>query len=139
MQADKSFSTDDGEPSHSAGAPILAAIKSLEMSNVLVIVIRYFGGTKLGVRGLIEAYRTAAEDALSHTEAYPLIPMVNFRLNYTYEQTSLINKLLHPFIYTVVKSTYTDSCEQIISIRESEFPKLAHVLERAGYHFHILT
>jgi uncharacterized YigZ family protein len=56
---------DDGEPNHSAGDPILGQIRSKNITNVLVIVVRYFGGTKLGVGGLISAYKTAAEDALN--------------------------------------------------------------------------
>ena len=55
---------DDGEPNHSAGDPILGQINSKELTNTLVVVVRYFGGTKLGVSGLITAYRTAAEEAL---------------------------------------------------------------------------
>ncbi|MCX2742859.1 YigZ family protein [Mangrovivirga sp. M17] len=59
-------SNDDGEPNHSAGDPILGQIKSFELSGVLVVVIRYFGGTKLGVGGLINAYKTAAQEALNN-------------------------------------------------------------------------
>src|SRR5690242_5641679 len=55
---------DDGEPNHSAGDPILGQIRSRNLTNVLVVVVRYFGGTKLGVGGLISAYKTAASDAL---------------------------------------------------------------------------
>ncbi len=55
---------DDGEPNHSAGDPILGQIRSRELSDTLVVVVRYFGGTKLGVGGLINAYRTAAANAL---------------------------------------------------------------------------
>ena len=59
---------DDGEPNHSAGTPILNQIKSFELTNVLVVVIRYFGGTKLGVSGLINAYKTATQEALAMAE-----------------------------------------------------------------------
>ena len=59
---------DDGEPSNSAGAPILGQLQSFEVSNVLIVVVRYYGGTKLGVGGLINAYRTAAKDALENGE-----------------------------------------------------------------------
>ncbi|WP_175402740.1 IMPACT family protein [Mangrovivirga cuniculi] len=59
---------DDGEPNHSAGDPILGQIKSFELSGVLVVVIRYFGGTKLGVGGLIHAYKTAAQEALNNAK-----------------------------------------------------------------------
>ncbi|MEM6807248.1 MAG: YigZ family protein, partial [Bacteroidota bacterium] len=88
IKADKSFSNDDGEPSHSAGTPILSAIRSAEMSNILIVVVRYFGGTKLGIRGLIDAYGTAAKEALEQAESYPMIPMIRFTLKFSYEQTS---------------------------------------------------
>src|SRR5690606_7725476 len=66
LGADKSRyrANDDGEPNHSAGDPILGQIRSADLSNVLVVVVRYFGGTKLGVSGLITAYKTATADAL---------------------------------------------------------------------------
>lgn len=138
MKGDISFANDDGEPSHSAGDPILAAIRSAELSKVLVIVVRYFGGTKLGVRGLIEAYRTAAQEALSQADSFPLIPMVRFSIVFTYAQTSSLNKLLHPFTFDFVESTYTETCKHIIAIRESRFPPIQQALERAGYTIHIL-
>src|SRR5688500_17706527 len=59
---------DDSEPNHSAGNPILGQIRSKDLTNVLVVVVRYFGGVKLGVGGLVTAYRTAAEDALNHAD-----------------------------------------------------------------------
>lgn len=59
---------DDGEPSNSAGAPILGQIQSFELTNILIVVVRYYGGTKLGVGGLIHAYRTAAKEAIENTE-----------------------------------------------------------------------
>ena len=63
-QADRFRANDDGEPSHSAGDPILGQIRSLSLHDVLVVVVRYFGGTKLGVGGLVNAYKTAAAQAL---------------------------------------------------------------------------
>ncbi|MDF2457519.1 MAG: Xaa-Pro dipeptidase, partial [Cytophagaceae bacterium] len=65
---------DDGEPAHTAGTPILNQIRSFELSNVLVVVVRYFGGTKLGVSGLIQAYKAAAEDALQKAEIIAIEP-----------------------------------------------------------------
>lgn len=66
------ITNDDGEPSNSAGAPILGAIKSYELYNVCIIVVRYFGGTKLGVSGLINAYKTAAKDAIENNKIISL-------------------------------------------------------------------
>jgi uncharacterized YigZ family protein len=86
--------SDDGEPNHSAGDPILGQIRSKELTNILIIVVRYFGGTKLGVGGLIHAYRTAAEDVLQKAiivekEVYKLI-----ELNYAYSSTPEVMKLI---------------------------------------------
>lgn len=139
MKAEKSFANDDGEPSHSAGTPILSAIRSKELSKTLVIVIRYFGGTKLGIRGLIEAYRTAAEDALEKVETYPLISMTKFSLSFSYPQTSELNKLLHPFEFDLIESNYTEDCQHIIAIKDSNFPALEQALLKAGYTIDILA
>ena len=68
INKDKYRASDDGEPANSSGPPVLNAIKSFDLTNVLVIVVRYFGGKKLGIPGLINAYRTAAEDALSNAQ-----------------------------------------------------------------------
>jgi uncharacterized YigZ family protein len=86
--------SDDGEPNHSAGDPILGQIRSKDLTNILIIVVRYFGGTKLGVGGLIQAYRTAAEDALQKAvivekDVYRLI-----ELNYSYSSTPEVMKLI---------------------------------------------
>lgn len=76
---------DDGEPSNSAGMPILAAIRSAEVSFVLVAVVRYFGGTKLGVGGLIQAYRAAAKGSLAETEEIKVEPKGSFTIKANYQ------------------------------------------------------
>ena len=76
---------DDGEPSNSAGMPILAAIRSAEITNTFIAVVRYFGGTKLGVGGLISAYRTAAKEALENNKIIEIEPKVIFQFSVGYE------------------------------------------------------
>ncbi|HLU87597.1 MAG TPA: YigZ family protein [Taishania sp.] len=76
---------DDGEPSNSAGAPILGQIQSFDLSNVLIGVVRYFGGVKLGVGGLIHAYREAAMDALQNAEIIEVEVFLHIRANFSYE------------------------------------------------------
>jgi len=78
---------DDGEPAHTAGTPILNQIRSFELSNVLVVVIRYFGGTKLGVSGLIQAYKAAAEEALKQVKIITIEPKEYYRIILPYEHT----------------------------------------------------
>lgn len=77
---------DDGEPSNSAGAPILGQIQSFELSNILIGVVRYYGGTKLGVGGLINAYRTAAKEALEAAEIVEQEVFERVLLQFTYGQ-----------------------------------------------------
>lgn len=81
---------DDGEPSNSAGQPILGQIQSFDLTNVLVGVVRYFGGKKLGVGGLITAYKTAAKEALLSGNIIEVQVYQNFRLTFQYENLSEI-------------------------------------------------
>ncbi len=81
---------DDGEPSHSAGAPIYGQIQSFGLTNILVVVVRYFGGVKLGVGGLIAAYRTSAQMALTHGEIVEREIRAGFTIHTTYAQLSRV-------------------------------------------------
>ena len=88
---------DDGEPKHSAGDPILGQIKSFNVSNALVVVVRYFGGTKLGVGGLSNAYRQAAAAALTQAVLVPYIEKKRFKVFYDYDQTKLLLSLFRDY------------------------------------------
>ena len=94
---------DDGEPNHSAGDPILGQIRSRNLTNVLVVVVRYFGGTKLGVGGLIAAYKAAAEDALSNSMIIEKEVIVRITLSYDYSVTADVMRMVKEF-------DMTDSC-----------------------------
>ena len=85
---------DDGEPSSSAGRPILGQIDSLELSDILVIVVRYFGGIKLGIPGLIRAYRTSTADALANAEIVEKTATERFRLRFGYMEMNGVMKVL---------------------------------------------
>jgi uncharacterized YigZ family protein len=89
--------SDDGEPSGSAGKPILLAIKKFEISDVIVVVTRYFGGTKLGVGGLIRAYSDSAEEVLSKCIKKEINRTVTVRVNCRYEEISVIKRILSEF------------------------------------------
>ncbi|MEM9324399.1 MAG: YigZ family protein [Bacteroidota bacterium] len=115
---------DDGEPSHTAGDPILGQIKSNGLTNTLVVVVRYFGGTKLGVSGLINAYKIAASDALKAAKRLEIFPQVIFKLVYTYEQTNEVERLLASHPITLRQRTYAMDCEVTASIHEELFPQL---------------
>ncbi|MEL6650187.1 MAG: YigZ family protein [Bacteroidota bacterium] len=128
-----SYANDDGEPSHSAGTPILGAIRSLQLTDTLVVVVRYFGGTKLGVRGLIEAYRTAAELALEEAQKQEIVHRVHFSLRFGYERTSALNRIMHPFEFDLVSADYTDICEQHFAVKEEIFPQVQASLQREQF------
>lgn len=115
---------DDGEPGHSAGDPILGQIRSFELTNVLVVVIRYFGGTKLGVGGLIQAYKTAAEDALQKADKQEIYPVIRFEIRYEYDQTAVAERLLGSFELNILERFYEASCHVVAEIRAERFPEL---------------
>lgn len=118
--------SDDGEPAHSAGDPILGQIKSSELTNVMVAVVRYFGGTKLGVPGLIHAYKTAAEEAITNSKVVNAYLTETYEVSYSYEQTNSIMKMINDFDLTIVSQTFLENCTAIVNIRIS---KVAPVLE----------
>lgn len=136
-QGEHSSANDDGEPAHSAGAPILASIRSHELTRVQIVVVRYFGGIKLGVRGLIEAYRGAADDALSRAERIEVIPRVVFTIEYPYERTAELNRLMHRRPAEILQASYTDRCRQTLAIRADEFPALEEQLRLARVFLHV--
>lgn len=112
LGADKAkFRTnDDGEPNHSAGDPILGQIRSRGLTNVLVVVVRYFGGTKLGVGGLIAAYKTAAENTLQAATIIEVEVRKQVVFQFPYESTNEIMRLVKEFDLTVLKQTFENDC-----------------------------
>lgn len=98
----KSFRAfDDGEPNHSAGEPILGQIRSRDLTGVLVVVVRYFGGVKLGVGGLAAAYKTAAGDALDNAQIVENEVTAGIEITYGYEATAEVMRLVKAFGLTV--------------------------------------
>lgn len=103
-------SFDDGEPNHSAGDPILGQIRSRDLTNLLIVVVRYFGGVKLGVGGLIAAYKAATEDALSKAdiierEVYELVTII-----YDHASTAEVMRLVKSFDLKIVQQNYAEGC-----------------------------
>lgn len=99
---------DDGEPNHSAGDPILGQIRSANLTNILVIVVRYFGGTKLGVGGLIQAYRAAAEDALDHAVIVDNDVYRILELRYSYSSTAEAMKLVKELELEITNQSFEE-------------------------------
>ena len=98
----KSFASDDGEPRHSAGDPMLAVIKGKGVVNVLIAVVRYFGGVKLGIGGLMRAFSGVAKDLLDHAELEPFIPKKRLLIEVPYEYLGVVLGLLNRFGAKVV-------------------------------------
>jgi uncharacterized YigZ family protein len=113
----ESRSSDDGEPAHSAGAPILRQLVSRRVDRAALFVVRYFGGTKLGVPGLIHAYGAAAAAALDQAEFVEWIDKVRFVLIFPYHCTSAVERQLKKFGASVVESAYTEKCQLIVEVR----------------------
>lgn len=115
---------DDGEPNHSAGDPILGQIKSFDLTNTLVVVVRYFGGTKLGVSGLIHAYKTAAEDALQKAAIQIIEIKQDFVMEYGYEKTSDAMRIINSFGVEIKNQDFQDFCKLEGRIEPDKFDSL---------------
>lgn len=123
-------SSDDGEPSGTAGKPILNQIYSNELFNVLVVVTRYFGGTKLGVSGLIRAYKTAASDALSNAEIVYEILTRRLRLHFNYPLMNNVMRIVKEENLTVIRRDFALDCSLEIEVEKSKKEKLEQRFSR---------
>ena len=111
---------DDGEPNNSAGLPIYGQIKSFGLTNILVVSTRYFGGTKLGVSGLINAYRTSAKLTLETSDIVENFITVNFKMTFNYQEMSLVMKIIKEKNIEILNQKLEIQCEYIISVRENQ-------------------
>jgi len=121
---------DDGEPSGTAGRPIYGAIQSADLTNILVVVVRYYGGVKLGVPGLINAYRTAAKEAISKTTTYTKSVNEVYRLQYDYDLMNDVMKILKDEGTTVISSEIGMTCVVDFAIRRNDCNKILLRFER---------
>ena len=115
---------DDGEPSSTAGKPILGQINSNELTNILIVVVRYYGGVNLGTSGLIVAYREAAADALAHAtiETRQVEEIVKY--SFAYPQMNDVMRIVKDMNPRIVSQTFENTCEIVLSIRKSEADQL---------------
>ena len=111
---------DDGEPSGTAGRPIHGQLLSADVTNVLVVVVRYFGGTKLGVSGLINAYGEATRDALSNATIIEKIIEECFTLNFSYLQMNDIMRLIKESQARILEQNFDNLCTMTIAIPRSQ-------------------
>jgi uncharacterized YigZ family protein len=112
-------SSDDGEPSGSAGRPILGQIDSAGLSDVLVVVVRYFGGIKLGIPGLIRAYKTSTADALAQAQVVEKIAGVWLRLSFGYESMNAVMKVLKEMDLPQRAQDFGQQCSLEVRVRLS--------------------
>jgi len=123
-------SNDDGEPSSTAGKPILGQIRSFELTNILIVVIRYFGGTKLGVSGLIHAYKTAAEEALKSAEIIKKTLLDVYSLKFEYPVMSEVMRILKEENIEQIDQKFEISCSVSISFRKADTEKILSKFDR---------
>lgn len=109
---------DAGEPNHSAGDPILGQIRSRDITNVLVVVVRYFGGTKLGVGGLISAYKLAAADALDQAAIVERDLVKTIRISYDYPATPEVMRLIKDFDLVIEAQSFEAMCVMALGYKE---------------------
>ena len=120
---------DDGEPSNSAGMPIYGQIQSFDVTNILVVSVRYFGGTKLGVGGLINAYRASARLTLESSAIEEKTIDESFQLNFQYDLMSKVLRILKENSITITRQKLEMDCEIIIAVRKSHIQKIVKIFE----------
>ena len=124
---------DDGEPSSTAGKPILGQINSNELTDILIVVVRYYGGVNLGTSGLIVAYREAAADAIAHSEieTHQVEEIITY--NFPYPMMNDVMRIVKDMQPRIVSQTYDNTCEIRLSIRKSEAEQLRNRLQKLSF------
>jgi|SRR5690606_3114708 len=120
---------DDGEPSNSAGMPIYGQLQSFDVTNILVVVVRYFGGTKLGVGGLIQAYKTTAQMALETCKIVEKTIDENFRLTFEYPEMNTVMRILKDEDIKLVQQKMELDCEFEIAVRKKDADRIFELFE----------
>lgn len=124
---------DDGEPSSTAGKPILGQLNRLELTDVLVVVIRYYGGVNLGTGGLIVAYRTATEDALSKAVIEEKFVEERITYRFTYPMINAVMRVVKKTGARIVSQSFDNDCEIVLSIRQSLAEGLQARLDKLSF------
>ena len=121
---------DDGEPSSTAGKPILGQINSCELTDVLIVVVRYYGGVNLGTSGLIVAYREAAADAIAHATVETRQVEEEIVYTFAYPQMNDVMRIVKEMQPRIVSQTFDNTCEIRLRIRQSEAEMLRSKLQK---------
>lgn len=123
-------SNDDGEPSGTAGRPILGSLLSAGVTNVLIAVVRYFGGTKLGTSGLINAYKVASADALENAEIIEKTVDEEIHISFDYLAMNDVMKIIKDVAPQVLSQQFDNNCNMVLSIRKGDAPNLTERLKK---------
>jgi len=123
---------DDGEPSGTGGKPVLGQINAKQLTNILVVVIRYFGGILLGTGGLIKAYREAAADALRHAVISEQYVRDTYRVSCNYQNLKLISKIIEEYKGEQSDRDFSEKCSLTVSLRQSYSQKFVDSINRLG-------
>lgn len=123
-------SNDNGEPSGTAGKPILGQINSFELTNILIVVIRYFGGIKLGTSGLIVAYREAAADAIRNNTIIECLVEEDVKIAFEYPYMNQVMRIIKEDNPTIIFQYFDMDCEMTLRIRKTELDRLKARLEK---------
>ena len=124
---------DDGEPSSTAGKPILGQINSNELTDILIVVVRYYGGVNLGTSGLIVAYREAAADAIAHSEIETRQVEEIITYSFAYPMMNDVMRIVKEMQPRILSQTYDNTCEIKLSIRQSEAETLRNKLNNLSF------
>ena len=120
---------DDGEPNNTAGMPIYGQIQSFSLTNVLVVVVRYFGGVKLGVGGLISAYRTSAQMALEASDIIEKTIDVHYTLKFGYQIMNKVMRVIKEKNLEIISQKMEMDCEMVIATRKKNAPMVLKAFE----------
>lgn len=120
---------DDGEPNNTAGIPIYGQIQSFELTNILVIVVRYFGGIKLGVGGLVQAYKTTAQLTLQEAEIEEKLITEELRIRFDYPLMNKVMRVVKEQNLNITQQLLTENCELHLAIRQSDYQRMQELFE----------
>jgi len=124
--------SDDGEPSGTAGRPILQAIETKDLTNIALVVSRYFGGTKLGTGGLIRAYNSAALEALNKAKIVAKYPQIILRLKFPYEYTNAAQHLINKFRGNILETQFDEQTVYRVQLKTSDEIDFRNELQNAS-------
>ena len=124
---------DDGEPSSTAGKPIIGQIDSNGLTNTLIIVVRYFGGVKLGTSGLIVAYREASSDAIAHCDIEERFIEEQIKFTFSYPMMNAVMKIVKDMNPRIINQVFDNTCELTLSIRKSYADELKTRLNKLSF------